>query len=194
MPNTPPALYPTELQLSRMSERIDKTTPNGCWVWGGDKNRAGYGTITIFAKRAHSKRLGRVFTHRVMWTETHGEIPSGMCVLHRCDNPPCCNPNHLFLGTYADNSNDKVRKNRQARGTQLPQSRLTEATVKEILVAYAAGIPAATLARRFNVHHETVGYVLRGKTWAHVIGPRPTQQERHLLGRQARKKDKKGQS
>jgi hypothetical protein len=74
-----------------------------CIEWKGRTDKDGYGTIG--SRRAH----------RVAWEQTFGPIPDGLQVLHKCDNPPCCNPDHLFLGTRTDNMNDKVRKGRQHR-------------------------------------------------------------------------------
>jgi hypothetical protein len=75
-----------------------------CMVWRGARNGCGYG-----AKRIGGKVRS---THRLAWEWANGTIPDGMCVLHRCDNPPCCNPSHLFLGTVADNNRDRKAKGR----------------------------------------------------------------------------------
>lgn len=90
-------------QLERFWQRLQKTETD-CWVWPGPVNAGGYGLIKV--KRRH------LVTHRYAYQHSHGEIPDGMKVLHRCDNPPCCNPAHLFLGTQADNLDDMRRKGR----------------------------------------------------------------------------------
>ena len=77
---------------------------NGCQVYTGTKNSSGYGSIKINGKMVGS--------HRVAWELANGPIADGMCVLHHCDNPPCCNPDHLFLGTRKDNANDRDAKGR----------------------------------------------------------------------------------
>ena len=82
----------------------------GCWVWRGRRTRFGYGQFEF---------RGRTWVaHRLAWTLLRGTIPDGLCVCHICDNPPCVNPEHLFVTTYQGNSDDMVRKERQARGFQ----------------------------------------------------------------------------
>src|SRR5690625_3799777 len=78
--------------------------PGGCLVKTTNLSKAGYGRMTVASQQ--------VYTHRLMWEHHHGPIPDGMAVCHRCDNPPCCNPDHLFLGTLADNNRDMWTKGR----------------------------------------------------------------------------------
>lgn len=78
-----------------------------CWAWAAYRGPAGYGIITD-----RSRRVRTVQAHRLSWEIHNGPIPEGLCVLHRCDNPPCTNPAHLFLGTHADNAQDKASKGR----------------------------------------------------------------------------------
>ena len=80
--------------------------PSGCWEYGGARSK-GYGHM----------KVGRA--HRVMWAALHGPIPTGLCVLHTCDNPPCCNPSHLFLGTKNDNMQDMIAKRRAVHPAML---------------------------------------------------------------------------
>lgn len=84
---------------------VSKSDDEGCWEWSGHRDKNGYGTLAI-----SSRPVG---AHRVSWTINYGPIPDGLCVLHRCDNPPCVRPDHLFLGTSQDNTIDMIRKNRQ---------------------------------------------------------------------------------
>jgi hypothetical protein len=79
---------------------------DGCWLWTGASTWQGYGLIH------HHGRRGMVSVHRLSWTIANGGIPAGLQVLHRCDNPPCVNPDHLWLGTNADNIADKLAKGR----------------------------------------------------------------------------------
>ena len=90
-----------------------------CWTWTRATNKAGYGKI------GSGEGAGTLATHRVSWELTNGPVPDGLFVLHRCDNPPCCNPAHLFLGTSRDNTLDMI-----AKGRQVPMS----ASVREAAV------------------------------------------------------------
>lgn len=86
--------------------RVHKT--EGCWFWESTKNHNGYGIV--------SRRAGNTLAHRVAWTLTHGEIQDGLYVCHKCDTPPCVNPDHLFLGTQKDNVQDMIKKGRYRGG------------------------------------------------------------------------------
>ena len=86
---------------------------SGCHLWMGSKDRKGYGRIFVGSGKSPA------FTHRASWALFNGEIPDGLCVLHRCDVPSCCNPEHLFLGTVADNNADMDSKGRARRGAAL---------------------------------------------------------------------------
>ena len=81
--------------------------PSGCVEWSGHRNEKGYGRIGTLG--------GAISAHRLAWKLAFGEIPNGLCVCHSCDNPPCVNVEHLWLGTHADNAADKVAKGRQSR-------------------------------------------------------------------------------
>jgi DNA-binding NarL/FixJ family response regulator len=91
-----------------------------------------------------------------------------MVVCHRCDNPPCCNPRHLFLGTTAANVADRDAKQRQARGERIALARLTEESVREIRRLQARGFLHREIARQFNVSRPTISAVCSGRTWRHV--------------------------
>ncbi|WP_417903626.1 HNH endonuclease signature motif containing protein [Caldimonas brevitalea] len=138
--------------------RIDP--PTQCWNWTGAACRQGYG----FLKRKDGVQLR---AHRVAYELYNGEIPPGWCVCHRCDNPRCVNPAHLFVGTYRDNAADMVAKGRVARrpGERNPAARLTADQVRCIRSETGSH---AQLARRFGVSPTQVGLIKRGKRWAHL--------------------------
>lgn len=112
----------------RFFKKVSVNEETGCWEWNGSRNSFGHGSL--YRGGITERRL--LMAHRVSWELHHGEIPEGMCVLHRCDVPYCVNPNHLFLGTKADNSKDMVNKNRQKRDSDLPQTKLTMIQVEAI--------------------------------------------------------------
>ena len=141
-------------------DRVTKT--DSCWTWNGSKTSGGYGSVTYEGK----------FTvcHRVSWELTNGPIPNGLRVLHKCDNPPCVNPDHLFLGTQADNMRDAYRKGRVMirRGSDTIWSKLTEEDIPAIRCMYGEGFTQAAIARQFGVATDTIWDVTHGRTWRHA--------------------------
>lgn len=103
----PTGVYPRRSKplAERFWEKVRKS--DGCWEWTGSRNAAGYGKLSEGA--AGSPRLR---AHRVSWELANGPVPAGLWVLHRCDNPPCVRPDHLWLGTRLDNMQDCARKGR----------------------------------------------------------------------------------
>ena len=134
---------------------------DGCWLWLGELSRTGYG-VMYHNSKAHP-------AHRMAWLFTHGGIPPGLFVLHRCDNRACVRPEHLFVGTHQDNMIDMVTKNRQARGEKQGASKLTEGQVRQIRARYAQGdITKAALATEFSVTRRTIQVIVEGLGWRHL--------------------------
>jgi len=111
----------------RFWPKVDVREPDECWPWTASRTPFGYGQISKGGKHA-----GMVHTHRVCWELVNGPIPEGLWVLHSCDNPPCCNPSHFFLGTHIDNMRDCAAKGRAPRGSARPNAKLSEAIVAAI--------------------------------------------------------------
>jgi hypothetical protein len=110
-------------------------SPDTCWMWSGARlKHRNYGVFYDVAIRR------TVLAHRRAWEVTHGPIPAGQSVLHRCDNPPCCNPAHLFLGTQLDNMRDMARKGRRSRQAHAPKGRA-------LSIAHRAALSAAQQRR-----------------------------------------------
>lgn len=145
----------------RLWERVDKTDPSGCWVWTGSRISSGYGQFSLGNKS--------VRTHRISYELHYGPIPPGLSVLHRCDNPPCVRPEHLFVGTPAENNADKIAKGRGRvpRGEANGLSKLTEIQVREIRARRGFDTYQA-LADEFGVSIGTVHNVMHRIVWRHV--------------------------
>ena len=147
----------------RFALRVDRSGgPDACWPWLGPIARNSYGITSYYGGRTWW------YTHRLAYAMAHGAIPDGQDVCHRCDVRRCCNPAHLFAGSRLDNMRDAMVKGRTARGRGLPNTKLSEAIVREIRRAAAAGIQGKILASQYGVSPMTVSDILRGKTWRHV--------------------------
>lgn len=134
-----------------------------CTIWAGAKNKAGYGT-------RGNGRGGSALAHRVAFSEAFGPIPEGMCVLHKCDNPPCVNPEHLFLGTQADNVRDMRQKGRgwMPVGSAHALAKFSEVDVSIIKWCLSAGVKGRNLARLYQVSDQVISFIKTGLTWKHV--------------------------
>lgn len=111
---------------------------------------------------------GFVSAPRVSWEIHNGAIPDGLIVMHTCDNPPCVNPDHLRLGTYAENSADMKNKRRQSYGTRRWNARLTDDKVREIRRRAAAGEDSYKLGPEYGVDPSHIRSIVRRRFWAHV--------------------------
>lgn len=150
--------------IDRFHARLNPPSDSDvCWPWPGSRTAAGYGTF----------RSGdmTVLTHRMAWECANGPIPDGMRVCHSCDNPPCCNPSHLFIGTAADNTADMMVKGRHRCpvGEDTHRAVLTERQVLDIRAEYAAGgISYRLLASRYGVGETTIRNAISRKSWRHT--------------------------
>jgi len=147
----------------RFWSRVDKS--GECWAWKGSVCSNGYGRVSVNGALTGA--------HRHAWAITNGPIPEGICVLHRCDNPPCVNPAHLWLGTQLENIQDRVAKGRNGatgskHGADGYNAKLTSEAVSEIRSRYAAGgITQQQLGEAHGVNRSTIGYIVRNNTWKH---------------------------
>ncbi len=143
---------------ARFWPKVERHGPDECWPWIGARNGAGYGHLG-----AGRQGEGTLAAHRVAFTLSLGPIPDGLCVLHRCDNPPCCNPAHLFLGTNGDNSRDMATKGRAHQG-----SKLRVEDIVAIRERVARGERQAALARDYGISAATVCELVGRKIWRRV--------------------------
>jgi hypothetical protein len=125
-----------------------------CWIWQASKDRDGYGKLRFEGKRIRA--------HRASFLVHNGEIPDNLCVLHKCDVPACINPDHLWLGTHADNSKDRHKKGRTVKGN----AKITQAIADEIrLIRNRDKISQWDIANKFGVTQACVWNVLQNKNW-----------------------------
>lgn len=144
--------------IDRLTARLFQDPNSGCWLYEGRVNKYGYGKI------GGRKRITYA-THRVSYQHYVGTIPEGMLVCHKCDTPSCCNPNHLFLGSNADNVADRTSKRRDARGSGHGMALLDEGKATEIFGHLMAGDTLASIAKRYGVSISTINAMKRGRTW-----------------------------
>lgn len=152
--------------VNRFYSKINKTdNDEECWTW---RDYSSYGMFGLNG--------GTELAHRVAYANGYGEFDKKLCVLHKCDNPPCCNPKHLFLGTKADNTHDMFDKGRSGvagntwnRGEKCGGAKLTNAQVLEIRKRYTKGvITHAKLAEQYGVSRVAITYVLSRHTYKHI--------------------------
>lgn len=150
----------TPEQIARFWSKVDRS--GECWTWTASRRgeRLKYGRVRIGERDRAA--------HRVAWELANGPIPDGMFILHRCDRPTCVRPDHLFLGSIADNNRDARSKGRHAFGARHGHAVLTDLTVREIRQAVAGGALFVDLAARYGVSAHSVSDAAKGRTWRHV--------------------------
>lgn len=145
-------------------KRVQRKGAGERWPWTGPLNAGGYGRMFIPGRPPR-----QVASSRVAWVLANRRaIAAGMHVLHSCDTPACCNPQHLRLGTHDENMRDKVNRQRTARGAEFPHARLTDERVREMRSLRAAGETIEQLAEKFGVGNATVSRVCSRDRWRHV--------------------------
>lgn len=138
----------------RIMSRLECDPNSGCWLWSGAVNRKGYGLIGVGQRTA--------LVHRALFECTNGPIPDGLQACHRCDTPACANPDHIFLGSGAENVADMVRKGRQVAGERQRVAKLTTEAAREIM---SSEDPASLLAALYGVDRATIYCVQTGRSW-----------------------------
>ncbi len=151
-----PAHLREQKRFDEIASKIAPPDAGGCWLWQGNINSAtGYGILTWQGKH--------IAAHRWMWKQAIGEIPPGLCILHRCDRPACISPKHLFVGTQEDNAKDRNAKGRTASGHHLAPNQI--ATIRTF---YNSMSDCGWLAVAYSVHPTTIYSIATGKTYAQV--------------------------
>lgn len=155
--------------LARFESMFEREPMSGCWLWVAADDGRGYGKFWLSGEI--------VKAHRASWRLYRGGIPRGQWVLHRCDNPACVNPTHLFLGDRSANMRDMARKGRQVfqvdpskvrRGERGPGAKISEADARSIVDRLVNGESGAALARQFGISRCTVSAIKVGRIWKHL--------------------------
>jgi hypothetical protein len=151
----------TDKDRARFLSKVRVNAQTHCWEWQGCFDKDGYG---FFRHQGKNRRA-----HRVAFKLHNGTLPTDAYVLHACDNPKCVNPEHLLLGTNADNIADMIAKGRSLRGSTNHNSKLTEEQVAGIrTLTERFYISQRSIAKSLNVSQVLVSCICRGKTWKHV--------------------------
>jgi hypothetical protein len=155
---------PSDLE-ERFMARVSPEPNTGCWLWTGGVQRRGYGAVAV----SHGDVRP---AHRVAYLLFRGPIAAGMDVCHSCDNPPCVNPAHLWIGTRSENIRDMDRKGRRppvlSAGVRNGRALIDETCAREIIAALAAGEPPLVVARRLGVSPHITRGISRGRAWRHL--------------------------
>jgi hypothetical protein len=160
-----------EEKLERLKKSFEKHVirQEGCWGWKGSIARGGYPVMSCRSS------IGPDRGHRASWFIHKGLIPEGLCVCHKCDNPICTNPDHLWIGTHKENNDDKMAKSRQSKlspphksGSQNGASKLKEDQVIEIKKMLVEGKSAYSIAPLFDVSKQTILRIKNGVNWSHI--------------------------
>ncbi len=148
----------------RFFEKVAVSGKRECWLWTGWRDKFGYGKLRVYGAGAHM-----AVASRISWEIHTGKSPGSKCVLHKCDNPQCVNPNHLFLGTRTENNLDMFRKKRNARLEKNGRALLNRAQVRDIRKAYAAKTTTyGKLSKTYSVSLSTIKRIVNNETWVSV--------------------------
>ncbi len=154
---------PTKKDINRFWKYVDTGKDDDCWEWSGGRGSNQYGRMSYQCKS--------MSMHRFSWMIHNGSIPNGMLILHHCDNPPCVNPKHLFMGTQQDNMDDMINKGRAIapKGEVQGHSKLNADQVRAIRQLYATGkYLQRELGEMYGVHGHHIGSIVRREWWKHI--------------------------
>lgn len=156
----PPGIYKRRNVVDRFWDKVFKHPGDGCWVWTASDNARGYGHF--------QGSKGRIYAHRFAYILANGDIPPGLQVCHRCDNPSCVRADHLFAGTRKENMADCVRKRRHQHGEKSVGAKISEKDVVDIRKRCLAGERQHIIGKEYGIAQITVSQIVTRKTWAHI--------------------------
>lgn len=146
--------------LCSVMSKTEKDSDSKCINFTGNKCRFGYGTLRF--------RGIDMKTHRAVWECHNGKIPEDKIIRHKCDNPSCCNIDHLAIGSHAENSKDMTDRNRQAYGVKNGSAKLNDDLVREIRILRDLGMGLSELGRQYGVTPTAIQSIEKRKSWKHV--------------------------
>lgn len=151
--------------MQRFWDKVNKNTENGCWEWTASLTKiGGYGRFK------HNRKIIRA--HRLSYELNYGKFDETLFVCHKCDNPKCVNPDHLFLGTSQDNMDDMIKKGRNSNGNPIGEnngnSRLSENNILNIKKLIKKGLSNKKIADMYNVSDSMISRIKLGKNWSHI--------------------------
>jgi hypothetical protein len=150
------------LEFTGWTEVVRRPDLGPCWEWNGGKYESGYGQVSTPGDISRP-------AHRMAYIAWVGPLEDGQHACHKCDNPPCMNPSHIFPGTRKDNMQDCAQKDRTCHGERHGGHKLTEGDVRDIRAVYATGsISQRALGEAYGVEQSNISAIVRGKTWARV--------------------------
>ena len=149
----------TKKIVKRFLTKFKKT--KNCWIWEGTMISNGYGHFCVYHEHP-------VLAHRYSWTLFNGKIPKNKYVLHKCNNPKCVNPSHLYIGTQKDNIRDVINNGKFIYGSKHPISKLTEIDIPKIIEFSSQGISQRKIASMFKINQTTIWKIIHGLAWPHV--------------------------
>lgn len=150
--------------VPKFLNKVDQQGPDDCWEWKGKCDVDGYGLYSCWISGVHFQRA-----NRVAWRIHAGFIIPALKILHGCNNPPCCNPSHLYPGTSASNAKDRVEA-RSLHGERNAASKVTEEQVREMREAWDNRREKQRhMAARLGIHKQTVNLIVNHKTWTHIV-------------------------
>lgn len=152
------------MNISDFWSYVNKDCSGGCWEWTGRLLASGYGALDL---KIDGKWKG-CRAHKISYQLTFGHYSPQLELCHKCDNKKCVNPDHLFLGTHADNMRDSSRKLRLRHGSAHPSSKLDDTSVRLIRFLLSLGNKCNHVAQWFDVTPPAIQDIRRGKTWKHV--------------------------
>lgn len=159
------------ISLAMLTYEAHVVKQEGCWGWKGSKTPGGYGKVSV---RIDKKPI-TISAHRLSYLAHKGDVPFGKLVLHKCDNPICTNPEHLFIGTHLENMQDKCTKGRSSTVKSISNAKLT---IENVLYIWSVrnSVVAKTLANNLGVSEYTVRDIWLKRTWRHITTPTPQPQ------------------